>query len=110
LGGIMIGTSIHNNLRAYETWARGTLGFIIGMIVVFAILQFVAGINIYDQIDVAIDDSIAMAQTIMDQVGLNENADEQMKLIEDQMYMFKDILPSSIALFSILFAFISQWL
>src|SRR5690606_7630054 len=38
------------------------------------------------------------------------NSTEQMKLFEEQMNSFKDLLPSSIAIISMFFAFLSQWL
>jgi len=109
IGGIVIGSAIHQKLSSYETWARGTIGFIIGMVLVILILQFVADVNIYNEMDVVIEDSIAMTKSIISQLGLEQDVELQFDLIEEQMYAFKDLLPSSIALFSILFAFISQW-
>lgn len=110
IGGVTIGTMIHRNVSAYETWARGTLGFIIGMILVVLLLQFIAGVNIYNEMDVMIEDWITMTSSVVDQIGLDEEAKAQLEQFEQQMYQFKDLLPSSIAIVSILFAFLSQWL
>ncbi len=109
IGGIFIGTALNKNLGAYEVWARGSVGFIFGMILVLLIVQFVADINIYQEMDVIIQDSIAMTRSITEQIGLNANSEAQLKLIEEQMYTFKDLLPSSIAIASIFLAFLSQW-
>src|SRR5699024_11940475 len=47
---------------------------------------------------------------MMKQLELNDEIEEQMKLIEEQMHFFKDLIPASIAVISILMAFVSQWL
>src|SRR5690625_1249241 len=110
IGGIIIGAAIHLKLKAYETWARGSVGFIIGMLLVLLILQFVVGINIYNEMDVIIGESITMTHSIIDQFGFDEEAIAQLELFEEQMYAFKDLLPSTIAIIGILFAFLSQWI
>ncbi|MEI3611121.1 YybS family protein [Pseudogracilibacillus sp. SO30301A] len=110
IGGILIGGAIYRNLKPYEVWAQGTLGFIIGMVLVLLVLQFVANINIYEEMDVVIEDSIAMTKVIFDQLGLDSQAEKQVQLFEERMYVIKDLLPSSIAIGSIFFAFISQWI
>lgn len=111
IGGMTIGSAIHRNLTAYETWAQGTVGFIIGIVIVVLLLQLLLGVNIYNEMDVAIEDSVTMTKTIMDQMGLGgPETDEQIEQLEKQMYDFKDIIPSSIAAISILLAFLSQWL
>lgn len=109
IGGIVIGTAIYQNLTAYETWARGTVGYVIGMVLVILLLQFVVGINIYNEIDVMIEDSIAMTKSVINQFDLDEDVATQMDVFEEQMYLIKDLLPSSIAIVSILLAFLSQW-
>src|SRR5699024_6345610 len=37
-GGIMIGQEIYDVRSAYEPWARGTVGFIFGLLIVFIII------------------------------------------------------------------------
>ncbi|MEI3604429.1 YybS family protein [Pseudogracilibacillus sp. SE30717A] len=110
IGGIFIGTAINKKLGAYEVWARGSVGFIVGMVFVLIIVQYVVNINIYEEMDIMIQDSISMTRSIMDQIGLDANSEKQLKLIEEQMYTFKDLLPSSIAIASIFLAFVSQWI
>lgn len=111
IGGIFVGASIYKKLSPYETLARGSLGFIIGFVLIILLLQFVLNINIYQEIDLFIQESLNMSKLMMEQMGfVDENANQQLKLIEDQMNSFKDLLPSSIAIVSMFFAFISQWL
>jgi len=110
IGGIAIGSTMSMNLSAYEVWARGTLGFIVGFVLVVLILQFVLNINIYAEMDIIIEESINMMKTIIDQFDFSAEVENQIVMFEEQMYTFKDLLPSSIALVSILFAFLSQWI
>src|SRR5699024_2219422 len=109
-GGIMIGKAIYDQRSAYETWARGTDGFIFGLLIVFIIIQFVLQIDIFAEMDQVITETMNIMQSMTNQHGLNDDTEEQMKLIEEQMYLFKDLIPAIIAMISILMAFVSQWL
>lgn len=109
IGGMVIGASIYRNLSPYEILARGAIGFIIGFVLIILALQFILNINIYQEIDLMIAESLNMSKMVADQLGINSTT-EQLKLVEGQMNSFKDLLPSSIAIASVFFAFISQWL
>lgn len=110
IGGIMIGTAIHEKRTAYETWARGTVGFVVGMIILFLIVQFLLQVNIFDEIDALIAESMNMMQTMTGQLGIEGDVEEQVALLEEQMHLFKDLVPASMAIISIIMAFIAQWL
>src|SRR5699024_1933962 len=110
LGGIMIGKAIYDGRSAYETWAGGTLGVIYGLLIVFIIIQFVLQINIFAEMYQAVTESMNIMQSMLNQLGLNDEIEGRMKLIEEQMHFFKDLIPASIAVISILMAFVSQWL
>ena len=110
IGGIMIGTAIHEQRTAYETWARGAVGFVIGLICVFLIIQFLFNINIYDEIDAVIAEMMNLMQTTSEQIGMQDEVQEQLQPLEEQMYLLKDLIPSSMAIISILLAFVAQWL
>lgn len=109
-GGIMLGTAMYQKRTAYETWARGAIGFVIGLIGVFLIIQLAFNINIYDEIDMVMEEAINLSQSIFNQMGLEEAGEEQLTLLEEQMMLFKDILPGLMAMISIGMAFIAQWL
>lgn len=110
LGGIMIGKAMYDKRSPYETWARGTVGFIIGLVIVFLIVEFLFQIDIFAEVDQVIAETISIMQSMSNQVGINNEIDAQMELLEDQMHLFKDLIPASMALVSILLAFIAQWL
>ncbi|MBT2217250.1 YybS family protein [Virgibacillus dakarensis] len=110
LGGIMIGSAMYRNLSAYETWARGTVGFVIGLVLLFLITQLVLDVNIVEQINAMIDQSMEQSQKLMEQFGLTDQAAEQLALVEQQMDMLKNLIPVGIAVISIILALVSQWL
>lgn len=109
VGGIVVGSGIYRKKNAYEIWAQGTVGFIIGFVVVLALLQFVFAINIFTEMDMAIKEAMEMSRSLLNQFNIGEEAREPLKVLEEQMLQFKDLIPSSIAIASMLFAFLGQW-
>ncbi|ASN03817.1 YybS family protein [Virgibacillus necropolis] len=108
LGGLMIGSAMHKKLTPYETWARGTLGFIVGLLFIFLTSQLIFNVNWISEIDTMIDESMGMSQSLMEQVGLG-GSEEQLEMLEQQANMLKDLIPVGVAFIAILLAFISQW-
>ncbi|WP_164670541.1 YybS family protein [Virgibacillus doumboii] len=110
IGGIMVGVSIHKKLSAYETWARGTIGFVAGLLFIVVFSQFVFQVNIMSEIDQMINQSLQTSKDLMEQFGLAGQTEEQLELIEQQLGMLTDLIPVIIAFVAILLAFISQWI
>lgn len=109
LGGLMLGSAIHKKLTPYETWARGTLGFIVGLLFIFLTSQLVFNVSWVDEIDSMIDESMQMSKSLMEQFGL-EGQEDQLAIMEQQVSMLKDLIPVGVAFIAILLAFISQWI
>lgn len=109
LGGLMIGSAIHKKLTPYETWLRGALGFVVGLLFIFLIIQLVFNVSLVGEIDSMIDESMQMSKSLMEQFGLGVEED-QMDIMEQQVNMVKDLIPVGIAFIAILLAFISQWI
>ncbi|MGM8212847.1 YybS family protein [Virgibacillus sp. W0430] len=108
-GGIVIGYSLYRRLTPYEAWARGTVGFIAGLLIVFVATQLLLGINITDEIDVLVEESMKTSSAILEQAGL-EQSEEQIALVEAQMSMMKNLLPVGFAVSAIILAFVAQWM
>lgn len=109
LGGIMIGSSIYKQLSPYETLARGTFGFIVGLVFIFVISQLVFDVNIVQEVDTMIDQSLNMSKDMMDQLGFANMAEDQLAIVEQQIEMFKNLIPVGIAIAAVVLALISQW-
>src|SRR5699024_8115242 len=45
IGCIVIGNGMHRKKNAYDTWARGTVAYVVGFVLILAMLQFVFSIN-----------------------------------------------------------------
>lgn len=81
LGGLAIGTAIYNKESSHQTWAKGTLGFIIGLLLVFVSAQLLLGINWTTELNTIIDESLVMSEEIMEQFGFTGQLEDQMAQI-----------------------------
>ncbi|WP_174615200.1 YybS family protein [Virgibacillus ihumii] len=109
LGGIMIGAAIHNGLSAYETWARGSIGFVLGLLFTFLFSQIIFDVNWINELNAMLTESMQMSQNIMNQFGLGQLTEEEMNIVKEQISMITNLLPVGLAIMAIIFAFISQW-
>lgn len=109
IGGIMIGSAIYKKFSAYETWGRGTIGFVAGLLFIFLFSQFVLQVNLINELDKMLNQSIQMSKELMEQIGFADQAEEQMTILEQQIGMLSKLVPVGIAFIAILMAFISQW-
>lgn len=109
-GGLAIGTALYNKENSYQTWAKGALGFILGMLIVFLAAQFVLGINIETELNTLIDESFEMTEKIMEQAGNAGQLEEQMTLVKEQMQNITLLIPASIVISSIFTSLITTFL
>ncbi|SFD70694.1 Uncharacterized conserved protein YybS, DUF2232 family [Lentibacillus persicus] len=110
IGGIMIGSAVYRKLSPYETWARGTIGFVIGLVFIFVFSQYAFQVNLVNEIDAMVHESITMSREAMEQFGLGELSEDQLNMVTEQMGMLTDLLPAWIALVALSLAFMSQWI
>ena len=110
LGGMMIGTAVHRKLSAYETLGRGILGYIAGLLFIYLFVVVFLNVNLVQEIDMMMEESIEISQGIMAEFGLPELTEEELEPITAQLSMVKDLIPVGIAILSMVIAFISQWL
>ncbi|GAA0427029.1 MULTISPECIES: YybS family protein [Virgibacillus] len=109
LGGIMIGSSIYRNLSAYETWARGTFGFIIGLLFAFVFTQFVFQINVIDAMEQIFNESMEMSTGVIEQFTAEAQLEEIDEIMQQTIHAFVTLFPFFLATIAILMAFLSQW-
>lgn len=110
IGGIMIGEAIHKNISAYETWARGTFGYIIGLLFAFVFIQLVLQVNIVEEFQQVMDESLARSTSIMEQFGNPEQADVVKETMEQLLEGLTNLLPFYLLIASVFQALISQWI
>ncbi|HLQ96456.1 MAG TPA: YybS family protein [Pseudogracilibacillus sp.] len=110
IGGIAVGSGMYSEKNAYETWAQGTLGHIAGFVVVLFLIQVVFQINLFQELDTALNESMDTIRSIIGQVNITDDVEKPLELVEEQMQLMKEMVPVGIAILSIIMAFIGQWL
>ncbi|MFD1851010.1 YybS family protein [Oceanobacillus bengalensis] len=108
IGGLMIGSGIHKQRSAYETLAGGTLGFIVGLLLLFVITQTLLDINFNFQ-DI-VTDSVEMSAGLFEQFGVEEQAGQIEEIIELQISYMSMLIPVFLVAVALVMAFISQWI
>lgn len=109
LTGILIGESIRAKLHHYETWGRATVGFVLGFLVLFIVLELISPNGLVTEYQLVMRESLDSAQSLFNQAGIEMNV-ENTRLIEQQMMNALNLLPAIIIIASMLYGFISQWL
>src|SRR5699024_1951353 len=90
-------------------WARGTVAYVVGFVLILAMLQFVFSRNIFDDLILVIDEMMATLNSITSHLQLETDVESRLDLIEEQMRQFPDLLPSTLVTMPIIFALITQW-
>ena len=109
LGGILIGNAIHQNLSAYETWARGTLGFVAGLLFAFVFMQFVFQINLLEQLEQMMNESLEMTGNMFEGFDMGQQMEETQAMMQDMIGVMLDLFPVLLAGTAVVLALISQW-
>lgn len=110
LGGMMIGVAMHKQLTPYETWARGTVGFIFGFLFTYIFAQLVMDINLMQVYEQMIQQSFDQTKHFFKQFGMGSDVDEQMKLFEKQLPLIMNLFPMLLVIGALFMAFLSQWI
>lgn len=109
LGGIMIGTSLYKQLKPYETLARGTVGYTIGLLFAYLFSQYFFQINWARELEEAMEESLKTSFAIFEQFDLLQT-DISLELILEQISYVTKLIPAAMVIVSLLFAWITQWL
>lgn len=110
ISGIMVGEAIRGRLSPYETWARGTIGFVIGFVLMLLYSQFVFQVNIIAEFETMMRESVQFSSEIMEQVGINTGTEENLELIDRSITQMMTLVPVGIAISAMFSAFLSQWI
>ncbi|WP_186576881.1 YybS family protein [Aquibacillus kalidii] len=110
LGGLFIGMAINQKLSAYEILARGTAGFVLGMLMIFIFVQLVFGINIINELNQTMEQSINTTQELMNSFGIQQFTPEELDQIREEIMVVVDLLPVIFVVMALFLAFITEWL
>lgn len=109
IGGIVIGHSIYKNLSAYETWVRGTLGFVAGLLFTFVYSQLLLGVNLVNELRQMFMESLEMSLSLFPQLGTAGEMQQLEEMMKLQIDYIVQLLPVWIVLAAVISAFIGQW-
>lgn len=110
LSGLLIGFSMKKQQHPYETWSKGTMGYLLGLVGVYVFIEAALGISIKDSFTNAMDDSIQMTEQIIQMIGIPQLSADDLNLIREQMLAFLQLLPVVMVAISMVLAIITQWL
>ncbi|UOQ95492.1 YybS family protein [Halobacillus shinanisalinarum] len=110
IGGIFAGSAMYHKRSSYETWAVGSIGFIIGIVAVYLLSQLFFGVNWTEQIRASLNETFSITEEMLATFGGGEQIEEQLEGLREQFKTLPDLIPSLIAILGIIYAFLSQWL
>ncbi|MFB1050687.1 YybS family protein [Paraliobacillus sp. JSM ZJ581] len=106
--GAFIGHAIFQKRHSYETWALGSVGVTIGLLIIFVMIQVFSEVDLIEQYQSVIDESIEITKSMTETTGF-QLAKDDLDLIKQQMNQMITLFPSILVLISIGIAFIIQW-
>ncbi len=107
--GILVGEAMRKQKHPYETLAQGTLGYMVGFMLLVLVIENVMGVSLMTEYRVIIQESLVQSEQLMQGTGL-EVTEETLKTIEQQMLVVLDLLPAILLIGSFFFALILQWI
>ncbi|RLL41755.1 DUF2232 domain-containing protein [Oceanobacillus piezotolerans] len=110
LGGIMIGTAIRKDFSAYEALARGTFGFIIGLLFLYAGSQVLFGVNWIGEFRTIFTESVEMSTELAGQFTTEEQIDQFESTIQTYITYMTNLIPVFLIMAGFILALISQWI
>ncbi|KGX93693.1 hypothetical protein N781_00285 [Pontibacillus halophilus JSM 076056 = DSM 19796] len=109
LGGIALGVGVYHKRTAYETWAQGSVGFLIGTLLFYLSAQLLFDINFMEEFQASVDQSIDQAESMVSTMN-STISEEQKELARELVTQTVDLIPSIMAIISVFGAFIMLWL
>lgn len=107
IGGVLIGHSIFKEARPYEAVLKGTAGFAVAAVVVMAAAQLLFQVNVLNLLEQAISESAKGSMSMLQGTGAT---DDQIKLIQGQADLIKDLIPASMIILSGFYSLFVTWL
>lgn len=107
--GLFVGEAMRKQKHPYETLAQGTLGYMVGFIILVFVIENLMGVSMMTEYRVIIQESLMQSEQLMQGTGIEVTA-EMLDTIEQQMLIVLDLLPAILLIGSFIFALILQWL
>lgn len=106
-GGGMIACSIVKAQHPYETWAKGTAGYALGLVLIYMYIEMIVQFSITDYLETTIDDSLQMTEDLFQSIGMGQ---QDFELVREQMMNVLQLLPVILVVVSMALAILTQWI
>ena len=110
LGGLMIGNGLYKGVTPYDSLARGIFGFIMGILFTFGFTQIFFEVNLVNQFETIVEDSVETSTTFIEEMGLVEQSEQIQEIAETQIQMMTELLPSFLVAAAAILALVVQWI
>ncbi|MGP4038992.1 YybS family protein [Gracilibacillus sp. D59] len=107
ISGAMMGWSIKEDQHPYETWSKGTAGFVLGLVLIYAYIEVVLQFSIMNSLENTMDESLQMTEDLFQAVGMGQ---QDFDLIREQMMNMLQLMPVILVVASMAFAILTQWI
>ncbi|GAE93863.1 hypothetical protein JCM21714_2973 [Gracilibacillus boraciitolerans JCM 21714] len=103
----MIACSIVKAQHPYETWAKGTAGYALGLVLIYMYIEMIVQFSITDYLETTIDDSLQMTEDLFQSIGMGQ---QDFELVREQMMNVLQLLPVILVVVSMALAILTQWI
>ncbi|QST00054.1 YybS family protein [Pontibacillus sp. ALD_SL1] len=107
VGGIFLGAALHQERSPYEAWAQGAVGYLIGIVGFYLSMIALFNLNLIEAFQSMLDEAFQSTENMVTDMGVSE---EQLSIVQAQFENLPSMLPSIMAISSIVFSFITLWL
>ncbi|MGG2085656.1 YybS family protein [Priestia aryabhattai] len=107
IGGLAIGMLYRQKQKRYTILLGGTVAFSLGLLLLFVGANVIFNVNLMEQINNALDQSINQSIEMMKSLG-QDVKESQIDQMRDAFDMFKNLLPLLIVMGGVILAFFSQ--
>ncbi|MCP8617225.1 YybS family protein [Salirhabdus salicampi] len=108
IGGLTIGFALYQKKSPYEVWAKGSLAFALGFVLLFLITQWFFQINWTEEMNTLIETSVSNTEQIIGDIG--GTSEDTITQLEEQMKQIPYLIPTILGIVGVIYSFITIWI
>lgn len=108
LAGLLVGQAIRKERHPYETLAQGTMAFMIGFIILIALIEWVLEISLATEYRLIVADAMLQSEQTIQSLGMEASTDV-LEVVEENMLLMLNLIPGILLIGSFISALLLQW-
>lgn len=108
LAGLLVGQAIRKERHPYETLAQGTMAFMIGFIILIALIEWVLEISLATEYRLIVADAMLQSEQTIQSLGMEASTDV-LEVVEENMLQMLNLIPGILLIGSFISALLLQW-